>query len=52
MSKLRILLELLRFLWGRKNYWIIPIVLFIGLLGLLVAAAHGSVVAPFIYTLF
>lgn len=52
MSKLRILAELLRFLWLRKNYWIIPIVLFIGLLGLLVVAAHGSVVAPFIYTLF
>lgn len=50
------MLELLRDLWGfmrsRKKYWLAPILALLLLLGSLLVLAQGSVVAPFIYTLF
>jgi hypothetical protein len=36
----------------RKKWWLAPIVLLLGLLGLLIAGTQGSALAPFIYTLF
>ena len=36
----------------RKKYWLTPNVIVMLLLGLLIVFAHGSAVAPFIYTLF
>ena len=44
--------ELWAFLRARKKYWLWPIFLMMGLLGLLIVLAKGSAVAPFIYTLF
>jgi hypothetical protein len=45
--------ELWKFLRVRKKLWLLPIVLVMVVLGgLLILAAKGSVVAPFIYTLF
>lgn len=44
--------ELLAFLSARKKLWLAPIILVIVILGALLLAAQGSVVAPFIYTLF
>ena len=35
-----------------KKWWLGPIVLMLGLLGLLVVLTQGTAVAPFIYTLF
>ena len=52
MSKGRVLRELSSFLWQEKKYWMIPIVAILVLLGLLLAFAESSAVAPFIYTLF
>ncbi|MDP7141947.1 MAG: DUF5989 family protein [Alphaproteobacteria bacterium] len=47
-----IFMELLRFVHARKKYWMIPILfLFVSLGGLLILV-KGSVVAPFIYTIF
>ena len=50
------MLELLRDLWHfmrvRKKFWLAPIVLVMVLLGALIVLSQGSVVAPFIYTLF
>ncbi|HRF88337.1 MAG: hypothetical protein IPN27_12335 [Cellvibrionales bacterium] len=40
------------FMKERKKYWLAPIVIVMLLLGLLIVFAHGSAVAPFIYTLF
>lgn len=45
-------LELIKFLIIRKKYWLIPIVFVISILGGLIIIAEGTVVAPFIYTLF
>lgn len=44
--------ELLAFLRARKKLWLLPIIVIMVLLGALLIAAQGSVVAPFIYTLF
>jgi hypothetical protein len=51
-----VLISLLRELWAfmsvRKKYWLIPVILVLLTLGGLLLMAQGSVVAPFIYTLF
>jgi len=44
--------ELWAFLRSRKKYWLWPIFIMMAVLGLLIVLAHGSAVAPFIYTLF
>jgi hypothetical protein len=44
--------ELIRFLRNRKKYWLMPVALMMVVLGGLVVLSQGSVVAPFIYTLF
>jgi hypothetical protein len=50
------MLDLLKDLWGflkvRKKFWLAPIILVLLLLGALIIFSQGSVVAPFIYTLF
>jgi len=46
------LIELWQFLKVRKKFWLLPIILVMVLLGGLLVLAQGSVVAPFIYTLF
>ena len=50
--KLGIMHELLVFLWERKLWWMMPMVLTLLLFGLLIVFAQSSAVAPFIYTLF
>ena len=37
---------------SRKKYWLMPIAIMTVVLGGLVVLSQGSVVAPFIYTLF
>jgi hypothetical protein len=44
--------ELWVFLRTRKKFWMWPIFVMMALLGVLIVLAHGSAVAPFIYTLF
>ena len=44
--------ELIRFLASRKKYWLLPVLFMMGVFGGLVVLSQGSVVAPFIYTLF
>ncbi len=52
----RLMFEMLKDLWDfmreRKKFWLAPIVIVLVLLGGLIIFAEGSVVAPFIYTLF
>ena len=40
------------FLRVRKKWWLAPIVIVLGLVGLLIVFTEGSALAPFIYTLF
>ncbi len=44
--------EFLIFLRVRKKLWLAPIIFVIVLLGALLIFAQGSVLAPFVYTLF
>jgi len=52
MSKLGILKEFWEFLKVRKKWWLIPIIIFLVLLGALIFLSQGSTLAPFIYVLF
>jgi hypothetical protein len=47
-----VFLELFRFLGKRKKFWLAPVILVLLILGALLMFAQGSVLAPFIYTLF
>ena len=49
---MKILKELLVFLVVRKKLWLAPIIIVMLIIGGLLVLAQGSVVAPFIYTLF
>ena len=44
--------DLWHFLRARRKFWLAPIIIIALLLGALLIFAQGSVVAPFIYTLF
>ncbi|MFC1609862.1 DUF5989 family protein [Myxococcota bacterium] len=46
----RLFVEFVRFARANKIYWIVPLVLVLGLLAFLIVASQAS--APFIYTLF
>jgi hypothetical protein len=50
------MIELIADLWGfmreRKKFWLAPVLLLFVALGGLLVLAQGSVIAPFIYTLF
>ena len=51
-EKLGLVSELWLFMRIRKKWWLGPILTVLVILGLLVVFTQGSVVAPFIYTLF
>ena len=44
--------ELLSFLWQRKLYWMIPLIVVLLIFGLIIVAGGASFLAPFIYPLF
>lgn len=44
--------ELFAFLWERKLWWLIPMVVVLVAFGMLLVFAQASGIAPFIYTLF
>ena len=46
------LIEFWNFLWVRKKFWLLPIILVLALFGGLIILSQGSAVAPFIYTIF
>ena len=47
-----IIRELWQFLRARRKYWLVPLVIALLVIGGLLVFAQGSVLAPFIYTLF
>ena len=46
------LVELFAFARARKKYWLLPLIVLLGMFGGLLILAKGSAVAPFIYTIF
>jgi hypothetical protein len=49
-------MEFLKDLWGflnaRKKFWLLPIIIFMLLFGVLIVLTGGSAIAPFIYAIF
>ncbi|HUT16278.1 MAG TPA: DUF5989 family protein [Anaerolineae bacterium] len=51
-SRLGVVGEMFAFLWKRKLWWLMPMVVILVVFGLLMVFAQASGIAPFIYTLF
>jgi hypothetical protein len=49
---LSFLKDFVAFLGIRKKFWLLPVLVTMALFGGLIVLSQGSVVAPFIYTLF
>ena len=49
VARMGILGELLMFLWRRKLYWLIPMILALAIFILLIILSSNPVIAPFIY---
>ena len=47
-----LVVQMWKFLGARRKFWLLPIIIVTVLIGGLLVLAQGSVVAPFIYTLF
>ncbi len=52
MAKQGFLLEFFQFLRYRRRYWLMPIMVVLGLLAVLIVFTESSAIAPFIYALF
>jgi hypothetical protein len=52
MSNSSLVRELWAFMSARKKFWLLPIIVIMVLMGTLLLFAKGSVLAPFIYTIF
>jgi len=44
--------EITRFIFARKKFWMIPILVVLIIFGGLIILSQGSAFAPFIYTIF
>jgi uncharacterized protein DUF5989 len=44
--------DFLQYLKSRKRYWLLPVVIVLGLFAGLIVLTEGSTIAPFIYALF
>lgn len=44
--------ELWEYLQVRRKFWLMPVLLVLGLFGGLIVLSQGSALAPFVYTLF
>ncbi len=49
-------MDFLKDLWGflkaRKKFWMLPIIIFLLLFGVLIVLTGGTAIAPFIYAIF
>lgn len=51
-NRFAIMSELLTFLWVRRLWWMIPMVVVLLVFGLLIIFTQSSALAPFLYPLF
>ena len=52
MSTWKLTSELWAFMRVRKKLWLLPLIIVLVMVGMLLVFAHGSALAPFIYTIF
>ena len=46
------LIEIIEFIFKRKKYWMFPIIFALLIFGGMLILSQGSIVAPFIYSIF
>ena len=51
-SRFSVVGEVFSFLWKRRLWWLMPMILILVVFGLLMIFAQATGIAPFIYTLF
>ena len=49
---IELIIDIWDFLRVRKKYWLAPLIITIIIMGALIVFTQGSVIAPFIYTIF
>jgi hypothetical protein len=52
MARSGLTAELWAFMKARKKFWLLPLIMLMLMIGTLLVFAQGSVLAPFIYTIF
>jgi hypothetical protein len=52
IARMGILGELLQFLWRRKLYWLIPMIILLAVFIVLIILGSNPATAPFIYPMF
>ena len=52
MKRISTIRDIISLLGNRRKVWIAPVIVFLLLIALVVVLAEGSVVAPFIYSIF
>lgn len=52
MANETIIKEFWEFIKFRRRYWLLPIIIVLGIISLLIVFTEGSAIAPFIYALF
>ena len=52
MSRMKVASEIWQYMRDNKKYWLAPIIVVLVTIGVLLAVAGSSALAPFIYTLF
>jgi hypothetical protein len=52
MERWKIFRDLIKYLWGRKKFWLVPIIVVFVLMGIVLVFSESTVVGSFIYTLF
>jgi len=52
LKMLSLISEIFALLMARKKFWLLPIIIILFIFGILIILTQGSVVAPFIYTIF
>lgn len=51
-NKVSIFIEFFHYILERRKFFLVPVILLLGLLAILIVLAESQVVAPFIYSLF
>lgn len=52
MSRLKNIQHLMRFILNRKRLWLLPVCLLLIVMGIFFIFTQGTVLSPFVYTLF
>jgi hypothetical protein len=49
---IQFMLEFIEFVKVRKKYWLLPVMLILGIFGIIIVLSQGSAVGPLIYAIF